>query len=141
MAERVKIAIGSACPLPEEKTMTIYGRNLITGLPQGIEVSSVEIREALAGSLDTIITTVKEAIDDTPPELVADLVEQGIALAGGTSQLQGMAERLTQETKMRVYVANDPVTCVVRGAGEVLEHLDALHKVLAITQRGRAATR
>lgn len=138
MAERVKIAIGSACPLPEEKTMTIYGRNLITGLPQAIEVSSVEIREALTGSVSTIIATVKETIDDTPPELVADLIEQGIAMAGGGAQLQGLAERLTQETKMRVYVADDPVTCVVRGAGEVLEHLDALHKVLASTQRVRA---
>ena len=138
MAERTKIAIGSACPLPEEKTMTIYGRNLITGLPQAIEVSSVEIREALSGSVNTIISTVKESIDATPPELVADLMEQGIVLAGGASQLQGLAERLTQETKMRVYLADEPVTCVVRGAGQVLEHLDVLHKVLVSTQRGRA---
>jgi len=137
MAERVKIAIGSACPLPEEKSMTIYGRNLITGLPQAVEVSSVEIREALTSSVGTIVATVKETIDETPPELVADLIEQGIALAGGASQLQGLAERLTQETKMRVYVADDPVTCVVRGCGEVLEHLDTLQKVLASTQRGR----
>jgi rod shape-determining protein MreB and related proteins len=137
MAERVKIAIGSAYPLKQEKSMTIHGRNLITGLPQGIEVSSVEIREALSGSVSTIVTTVREAIDETPPELVADLVEQGIALAGGAAQLQGLAERLTQETKMRVYVADDPVTCVVRGAGEVLGHLDTLHKVLTATQRGR----
>jgi rod shape-determining protein MreB len=139
MAERIKIAIGSACPLPEEQTMTVYGRNLITGLPQAIEVSSVEIREALTGSLNTIIATVRETIDETPPELVADLIEQGIALAGGTSQLQGLAERLTQETKMRVYVADDPVTCVVRGAGAVLEELDVLHKVLASAQRRRRA--
>lgn len=118
--------------------MTIYGRNLITGLPQAIEVSSVEIREALTGSVSTIVATVKETIDDTPPELVADLIEQGIAMAGGGAQLQGLAERLTQETKMRVYVADDPVSCVVRGAGEVLKHLDALHKVLASTQRVRA---
>jgi rod shape-determining protein MreB len=138
MAERVKIAIGSACPLPEEKLMTIYGRNLITGLPQAIEVSSVEIREALTNSVNTIVATVKETIDDTPPELVADLIEQGIAMAGGAAQLQGLAERLTQETKMRVYVADDPVTCVVRGCGEVLEHLDSLHKILASTQRSRA---
>lgn len=138
MAERVKIAIGSACPLPEEKTMTIYGRNLITGLPQAIEVSSVEIREALTGPVNTIIATVKETIDETPPELVADLIERGIAMAGGASQLQGLAERLTQETKMRVYVADDPVTCVVRGGGAVLEHLDSLHKVLVSAQRRRA---
>lgn len=138
MAERVKISIGSACPLPEEQTMTIYGRNLITGLPQAIEVSSVEIREALTSSINTIIATVKETIDETPPELVADLIERGIAMAGGAAQLQGLAERLTQETKMRVYVADDPVTCVVRGAGAVLEHLDALHKVLVSSQRRRA---
>jgi rod shape-determining protein MreB len=138
MAERVKIAIGSACPLPEEKTMTIYGRNLITGLPQAIEVSSVEIREALQGSINTIVATVKETIDETPPELVADLIERGIAMAGGASQLQGMAERLTQETKMHVHVADDPVTCVVRGAGAVLEQLDTLHKVLVSSQRRRA---
>ncbi len=138
MAERVKIAIGSACPLPEEKTMTIYGRNLITGLPQAIEVSSVEIREALQGSINTIVATVKETIDETPPELVADLIERGIAMAGGAAQLQGLAERLTQETKMHVYVADDPVTCVVRGAGAVLEQLDTLHKVLVSSQRRRA---
>jgi rod shape-determining protein MreB len=139
MAERAKIAIGSACPLPEEKTMTIYGRNLITGLPQAVEVSSVEIREALTGSVGTIVAAVKETIDDTPPELVADLIEKGIAMAGGASQLQGLAERLSQETKMGVYLAEDPVTCVVRGAGEVVEHFEALHKVLASTQRGRAS--
>lgn len=138
MAERAKIAIGSAAPLPEEKTMTIYGRNLITGLPQAIEVSSVEIRDALAGSLNTIVTAVKETIDETPPELIADLIEQGIALAGGACQLQGMAERLTQETKMRVYVADEPVKCVVRGAGAVLDQLDTLHKVLSSTDRRRA---
>ncbi len=138
MAERTKIAIGSAYPLPEEKTMTIYGRNLITGLPQAIDVSSVEIREALAGSVGTICATVRETIDDTPPELIADLIEQGIAMAGGAAQLQGLAERLSQETRMRVYVADDPVTCVVKGAGAVLEQLDKLHKVLATSQRGRA---
>jgi len=138
MAERVKIAIGSACPLSEEKSMTIYGRNLITGLPQAIEVSSVEIREALERSLNTIVATVRETIDETPPELIADLMEQGIFLAGGTSQLQGLTERQTQETKMRVYVADDPVTCVVRGGGLVLEQLDTLAKVLASAQRGRS---
>jgi rod shape-determining protein MreB len=138
MAERTKIAIGSAHVLPEEKTMSIYGRNLITGLPQAIEVSSVEIREALTGSVGTIISAIRETLDETPPELIADLMEQGIALAGGTAQLQGLAERLSQETKMRVYVADDPVTCVVRGAGEVVEHLDSLHKVLVSTRLRRA---
>jgi len=135
MAERAKIEIGSAYPLPEEKTMTLRGRNLITGLPQAIEVSSVEIREAISGSLNVIVDTVKSALDETPPELVADLMEQGIALAGGVAQLRGIAERLTEETKMNVYVAESPMTCVARGAGMVLEDLDSLSKILASTTR------
>ena len=135
MAERTKIAIGSAYPLPEEKTITIRGRNLITGLPEAVEVSSVEIREALSGPINVIVEAIRSAIDETPPELVSDLMEQGIALAGGSSQLQGLAERLSEETKMHVWLAEDPVTCVVRGAGKILENLDALHKVLASTHR------
>jgi len=130
-AEKVKIEIGSAYPLPEEKTTILRGRNLITGLPQEIEVSSIEIREALSGSLNIIVDTIKSALDETPPELVADLMEQGIALAGGVGQLRGLAERLTDETKMHVYVADDPMTCVARGAGLVLEDLDRLSKILA----------
>ena len=136
MAERIKITIGSAYPLPQEQTMTLKGRNLVTGLPESIEVSSVEVREALANSVSMIVEMVREALDDTPPELVADLMEQGIALAGGGALLQGLAERLSEETKMRVYVADDPMTCVARGAGKVLEDLDRLHKVLASLQRG-----
>ena len=138
MAEKAKITIGSAYPLPEEQTMILRGRNLITGLPESIEVSSVEIREALSGSLDLIVDTVKSALDETPPELIADLMEQGIALAGGGALLQGLAERLSEETKMRVYVAEDPMTCVARGAEKILEELDILSKVLATTQRSRA---
>ena len=136
MAERTKITIGSAYPLQKEQTMTVKGRNLITGLPESIEVSSVEVREALSGSVQLIVEMVREALDDTPPELVADLMEQGIALAGGGALLQGLAERLSEETKMRVFVADDPMTCVARGAGKVLEDLDRLHKVLASLQRG-----
>jgi rod shape-determining protein MreB len=131
MAEKTKIEIGSAYPLPEETTTILRGRNLITGLPQAIEVSSIEIREALSGSVNIIVDLVKDALDETPPELVADLMEQGIALAGGVGQLQGLAERLTDETKMDVYVADSPMTCVARGATMVLEHLDSLSKILA----------
>ncbi len=136
MAEKVKIAIGSAYPLPEEQTMIMRGRNLITGLPQAIEVSSVEIREALAPSVEIIVDTVREALDSTPPELVADLMENGIAMAGAGAQLKGLAERLSEETHMHVYVAEEPMTCVARGAGKVLEQLDTLRKVLTSTQRG-----
>lgn len=134
-AERLKISIGSAYPLPEEKTLSLRGRNLVTGLPEEVEVSSIEIREALSDSVGTIISAVKEALDDTPPELVADLMENGIALAGGGALLQGLDERLSEETHMRVYVATDAISCVALGAGKVLEDLDALRKVLADTQR------
>jgi rod shape-determining protein MreB len=134
-AERVKMTIGSAYPLPEETTMPLRGRNLITGLPDSVEVSSIEIREALAGSVSMIVETVRDALDETPPELIADLMEQGICLAGGGAQLQGMAERLSEETKMHCYVAEDSMTCVARGAGHVLEDLDRLEKVLASLDR------
>ena len=135
MAERTKIAIGSAYPLPEELTITIRGRNLITGLPEAVEVSSVEIREALTNPVNTIIEAVKATLDETPPELVADLMEQGIVLAGGSSLLQGLPERLSEETRMHVYRADDPVTCVVKGAGAIVADLDRYHKALATTHR------
>lgn len=126
MAEETKIKIGSAFPLPEEQTMVIRGRDLITGLPQAIEVSSVEIREALQSPVNQIIDVLKQTIDDTPPELISDLMLRGIALAGGGSLLGGMADRLSRETRMHVYVSDDPLTCVVRGAGQFLDMLDVL---------------
>jgi rod shape-determining protein MreB len=135
MAESIKMAIGSAYPLEEEKTMTLRGRNLITGLPESIEISSVEVREALSASVQTIVSVVRSAIDDTPPELVSDLMESGIALAGGGSLLLGLAERLSEETKIHVFVADDPLTCVVRGGGAVLQDLDTYAKVLATPGR------
>ncbi len=121
MAEEIKIQIGSAYPLPQEQTMLARGRNLVTGLPEAIEISSVEIREAISGSVSTIIDTVRDALDETPPEIVADLMEVGICLAGGGALLQGLAERLTDEMKVRVWVAEDAMTCVARGAGLILE--------------------
>jgi rod shape-determining protein MreB len=136
MAERSKITIGSAYPLPEEQTIALRGRNLITGLPDSVEVSSVEIREALSDSIQVIVDAVRDTLDETPPELIADLMESGIALAGGGGLLQGLAERLSEETKMRVYIADDPLTCVARGAGQVLESYDKYAKVLTSLQRG-----
>lgn len=135
MAERAKITIGSAYPLPEEQTITLRGRNLITGLPDSIEISSIELREALSDAVQVIVDTVRDALDETPPELIADLMEGGIALAGGGALLQGLAERLSEETKMRVYIADDPLTCVARGAGQVLESYDLYASVLAQLQR------
>jgi rod shape-determining protein MreB and related proteins len=136
MAESVKIECGSAYPMETERTVCLRGRNLISGLPERIEISSVELREALRNSVGIIVDTVRQAIDETPPELISDLMEHGIALAGGGALLHGLAERLSEETRMQVYVAPDPLTCVARGAEKVLENFDLLHKTLASMQRG-----
>ncbi len=133
MAERVKIAIGSACPQPEESTITLRGRNLVTGLPQAIEVSSIEIREALRGALTSILDLIKDALEETPPELLDDVMVAGICLAGGSSMLRGLAQRVTEETNVPAWVAEDPMTCVARGAGLVLEQLDEYGELLERT--------
>ena len=104
--------------------MAVRGRNLVSGLPEAIEVSSVEIREALASSVKIIIDTLKDAIDEIPPEIIADLMDAGICMAGGGSQLQGLADRLADELHIRVWIAEDPMTCVARGAGLILENLE-----------------
>lgn len=131
MAERVKINIGSAYPLPEERTMAMRGRNLISGLPEEIEISSIEIREALSRSVNIIVDVVRDALDETPPELVSDLMETGICLAGGGGQLKGLAERISDETHIRAWVAQDPLTCVARGAGMILESFEVLRATLS----------
>lgn len=136
MAERVKVRIGSAYPLDEELTMAVRGRNLITGLPEEADVSSIEIREALAPSVNIIVDTVKDTLDETPPELIADLMDIGVCLAGGGALLRGLANRLVDEVKMHVWVAEDSMTCVARGAGKILEEYESLHKVLVGLQRG-----
>ena len=135
-AELAKIEAGSAYPLEQEITYTLRGRNLITGLPEGVEISSIEIREALRNSVNVIVEAIKSALDDTPPELVADLMSDGIVLAGGGALLRGLAERLSEETKMKVYAANEPMTCVAKGAEKILESLEDLRKVLTSMQRG-----
>jgi len=135
-AERVKMDIGSAYPLPQERTTGVSGRNLVTGLPNKVEVSSVEIREAIAGSVNIIIDTVKDALDDTPPELVADLMESGICLAGGGSLLKGLASRLSDELNIRVWLAEDPMTAVARGASRILEDYNNLRRLLVGIERG-----
>lgn len=129
-AEQIKINIGSAYPLPTEKTMEIRGRNLVTGLPESLEISSVEIREALAPLVQVIIDTIRDTLDEVPPEIGADLMDVGICLSGGGALLQGLADRLTDELKLRTWVAEDPLTCVVRGAAAVLEDLETYGRYL-----------
>ncbi|PJF43514.1 MAG: rod shape-determining protein [Phototrophicales bacterium] len=135
-AERIKIEIGSAYPLLEERTTIVRGRNLITGLPEAREVSSIEIREALAGSVGILVDTIRDALDETPPELISDLMESGICMAGGGSQLKGLTERIAQEVNVRVWLAEDAMTCVARGAGRILEDYDNLRSLLAGLERG-----
>lgn len=135
MAESVKIQIGSAYPLPTERTMAVRGRNLVTGLPESLEISSVEIREAIAGSIQVIVDTIKDSIDEAPPEIVADLIDSGVCLAGGGAQLHGLPDRLSDELRLRVWVAEDPMTCVARGAGIVLTDLDLYGPLLVGLER------
>jgi len=136
VAEQVKWNIGSAFPLPTEKTMEVRGRNLVTGLPETIEVSSVEMREALSGSVQVIVDTIRDALDEIPPEIVADLMDIGICLAGGGGLLQGLADRLSDELKLRVWVAEDSLTCVARGAGMIFDDFDNLSRYLVGLERG-----
>ncbi len=135
-AEKAKIMAGSAFALPEEQTMVLRGRDLMSGLPRAVEVSTIELREALAGSVDIIVDTVRDALDETPPELIADLMESGICLAGGGSLVRGLAERVADEVKVRVWVAEDAMTCVARGAGRILEDYDNLRNLLVGLERG-----
>ena len=139
-AEEIKIAVGSAYPTEggDERTVTFRGRDLLTGLPRSVEVGSDQIREALEPSIAQIIDAIKETIEETPPELVADIMDQGIVLAGGGALLVGLDRRVAEATQMPVHIADDPLTCVVRGTGRVLEELDQLERVLVSEQFTRA---
>jgi rod shape-determining protein MreB and related proteins len=139
-AEDIKIALGSAYPddKSDERTTTFRGRDLLTGLPRSVEVGSDQIREALEPSIAQIVDAIKETIEETPPELVADVMDQGIVLAGGGALLAGLDRRVAEATQMPVHIADDPLTCVVRGTGRVLEDLDTLERVLVSDQFTRA---
>ena len=140
-AEETKIKIGSAYNTGSERTAELRGRDLITGLPKVVEVSSSDIREAIANPVNQIVEEVKICVEETPPELVADIMESGITLAGGGALLDGLDIRLNEETKMPVQVADDPLTCVVRGTGKALEEIDVLRKVFIAAQNGKTAPR
>ena len=133
-AETVKIGIGSAYPLKERKEAALRGRNLVTGLPEEIMVSDEDIRKAMEKSVRQIVNTVKEAVEETPPELLADIMSTGIYLSGGGALLRGLDILITRETKIPTKVVEDPLTAMVRGAGLVLENLDELNEVLVETE-------
>jgi rod shape-determining protein MreB len=135
IAELIKWNIGSAFPMPVEKTVEVRGRNLVNGLPETIEISSIEVREALSQSVQVIVETIKDALDEVPPEIVADLMDTGICMAGGGALLHGLAERLSEELNLRVWVAEDPLTCVVRGTGIILDDFSANNHYLVGLER------
>ncbi len=124
-AEDIKINIGSAMYLPEKLSMEVKGRDMITGLPKIIEVTSDDVTEAIQNELEGIIATVKEVLHKTPPELSADVMEKGIVLSGGSSQLRNLDQLIAEATGVPTYVAEDPQLCVVKGTGIALENLDA----------------
>jgi rod shape-determining protein MreB len=127
-AEEIKLEIGSAHSLPQEEQAEIRGRDLVTGLPKTIVLSSEEVRTALEEPVQAIIDAIKATLDKTPPELASDIMDRGIMLAGGGSLLQGLAERLREETQMPVHLAESPLTCVAVGSGKYLEEFDVLVK-------------
>lgn len=133
-AEEIKIAIGSTYPLKKPLETIMRGRDLVSGLPKEIKINDEQVREALARSVRTIVNEIKIALEETPPELIADIMARGIILAGGGSLLRGLAKLISEQTKMPVSVADDPLTCVVRGCGIVLEDIEALKEVLVTTQ-------
>lgn len=119
-AEEIKIRIGSAYPLEEELNMDVRGRDLIAGLPKTINITSVEIREALHDPVQAIVDASKSTLEHTPPELAADLIDHGIVMAGGGALLRGLDKRIAEETGLPVHIADDPLTAVVMGTGETL---------------------
>ncbi len=137
MAERAKILAGSAFPLEEERTVILRGRDLLTGLPKEVEVSSVELREGIAGPVNRIVEELRNAIEETPPELLADIMERGIVLAGGGALLLGLDRRVEYETKVPVRIADDPMVCVARGCGAIVEDFERYRKLVLASQRAR----
>lgn len=125
-AEETKIRLGSALPDKEEKTIEVKGRDLATGLPKTVKVSSGEMHEAIKGPIKIILNLIKDTLEDTPAELSADLVDRGIILVGGGALLSGLPELLSKETELPVNLAPDPLTCVVLGAGTYLEELEKI---------------
>jgi rod shape-determining protein MreB and related proteins len=128
-AEDIKIKIGSAYPLQEELSLEVKGRDLVAGLPKTVTITSEEIREALQEPLRAILEATKISLERTPPELSADLIEHGIVMAGGGSQLKGLDKLISEETGLPVHVADDPGTAVARGTGKVLNEIRYLRKV------------
>ncbi len=134
-AERVKIEIGSAYELDEELSIDVKGRDLVEGLPRTVNVSSAEIREAMEEPISAIMQAIHEALERTPPELAADIVDRGIVMTGGGSMLRNFDKRIRAETGLPVFVVEDPLTCVVRGTGKIISDFPKYAEILQREKR------
>ncbi|GAB3997280.1 rod shape-determining protein [Nocardioides marmoraquaticus] len=135
-AEEIKMTLGSAFPLAQERQAEVRGRDMVSGLPRTVTVSSPEIRRAIEEQLHSIVDAVRTTLDQTPPELAGDIMDRGIVLTGGGALLLGLDERIRHETGMPVHIAADPLTSVAHGAGKCIEEFEALQQVL-VADRGR----
>ena len=133
MAERIKIELGSAYPLAEKKQMAVKGRDLISGIPRTVLIDDTEVREALQDCITTIVGAIRLALENTPPELAGDIIDRGIVLTGGGSLLQGLDQRLREETALPIVQVEDPLTSVVLGVGKTLEELALLRSVASMS--------
>jgi rod shape-determining protein MreB len=129
MAERVKVEVGSAYPLEEQKTMMVKGRDMISGIPRTVVVNDAEIREALEEPIHSIVNALRAALENTPPELAGDIIDRGVVLTGGGSLLPGLGTRFQEETNLPIITVEDPLTSVVLGVGKVLDEIDLFRKV------------
>ncbi len=134
-AEHIKCTLGSAAPFSDKTSMSVRGRDIVAGIPKTVEITSIEVQEALAECVNSIVEATKQCLERTPPELSADILDRGIALSGGGALLRGLDERLRRETSLPVIVAEDPLTAVVRGTGKVLEAIHRYQKVLTKVKR------
>ena len=134
-AEEIKMAVGSACPSPDEPHAEIRGRDLVSGLPKTIVISAEEVRHAIAGPVSTVVDIVKTTLDKCPPELAGDIMDRGIALTGGGALLRGLDERLREDTAMPIHLADNPLESVALGTGKCVEDFDALQQVLVPDRR------
>jgi rod shape-determining protein MreB len=137
-AEEVKLEIGSAFKLRDEMEAEIRGRDMISGLPKTVVLSSEQVREALEEPVSQIVEAVKATLDRTPPELASDIMDRGIVLAGGGSLLNGLDERLRDETEMPIHLADSPLTCVAVGSGRSLEEFEVMRRSSQGARRRRA---
>ena len=134
MAERIKIEVGSAVPVEEELTMTVKGRDHLTGLPRSIELGTNEIVRAISRELRIMVGAIKDVLQETPPELAADIIDNGIIMTGGSSQLRNFPELIFRRTGVKAHLANDAPYCVAKGTGEALKHLDVYKKAIIAKQ-------